>query len=559
MGRSLVPAVRRASCTAVLGAALAAAAAGGEDPHLALARTRLDDARTLLAAGKASDALLKFRDAWLNGLRWSPKPPTDPERMTLEARLKGELTAGAGHWMLLLDHEQPDVRRWAAWALGRAGDKRHLPALEARYREEPDPAVRVELVRSLSSGEHIESLATLESALDDRDPDVRAAALEGVTALRSPRLIALARRMLSDPQLEVRLAAAAALARHIEEAYPRDAPPAPGGAAEAAAPELLEGLKTALADGDARVRLAAARAAAHMSRALANGRASGPAEVLVAAQIDALFAAPNAQTVQVRSALVEGIARFDTAEAAQAMVRALQDPEDAVAAAAAAALGRMAPSQPEVVPFLIKMLKATDGTPSSDPRRSAAAAALAPLAEDPDVEAALLTVLTPDVAPAVARAALDALVRAERHSMLGAVQRLAQVLDPRHKEQRALRIAAIEAAARLGDRVPVRLLLQDLEHVDSAIQLDAAEALLRLGLPQGIPLLIRLLDHDETQLRERAFGALAPVEVESSDGFGYRPDLPRRECRGSILRWLRWWQEVKSCLRLPPRRDAEAG
>ena len=72
-----------------------------------------------------------------------------------------------------------DVRTRAAWALSEIGDGAAIPALRAALAKEQDADARKAEVRALiHSGERSDRLTEL---LESKDPEIRAAAIRGVT------------------------------------------------------------------------------------------------------------------------------------------------------------------------------------------------------------------------------------------------------------------------------------------------------------------------------------------------------------------------------------------
>jgi HEAT repeat protein len=146
----------------------------------------------------------------------------------------------------LRDDDEPDVRRWAAWALGRVSGTGAHDALASLPLSE-DPRVRVRAAAALAEAGDDRGVRLLSQALADDDHRGAAQAAEALGSATGAAATVALLRGVNDPREVVRAAATAALAGFRN---------GPHGAAVDAA------LRVRLADESALVRAAAAAALA---------------------------------------------------------------------------------------------------------------------------------------------------------------------------------------------------------------------------------------------------------------------------------------------------------
>lgn len=115
-------------------------------------------------------------------------------------------------YLTQLGDPDPDVRRNAAWNLGRFRDGHIAPALLAHVND-PNAAVRVRVVESLGNFTHEAVVGALIDALYDADSGVRAAAAHSLGNRADERAVPALIPRLSDPDDRVREAVADALGR----------------------------------------------------------------------------------------------------------------------------------------------------------------------------------------------------------------------------------------------------------------------------------------------------------------------------------------------------------
>jgi cyclophilin family peptidyl-prolyl cis-trans isomerase len=112
------------------------------------------------------------------------------------------------------------VRAEIAGALADAGDPTSLGILQGMLKD-PDPRVLPAVLEALRKAQGADAVATLREHLEHADFAVRAAAAEGLTALKatgeSASLAAAYRRSLPDTDIDARLALVAALALQKDE------------------------------------------------------------------------------------------------------------------------------------------------------------------------------------------------------------------------------------------------------------------------------------------------------------------------------------------------------
>jgi len=223
----------------------------------------------------------------------------------------------------------PEVRREAAWALGRQAAKGpEVAAALARALDDGDPAVRTEAARALAvAGADGAADARLIARLDDPRPEVRwaaAAALDarGVHGASDvPWLVRALRH--SDPYVRGFAAWTLGVA---------------GPEAAAAAPALQDALR----DSEPGVRALAARALGNLGR--------GDASVVAALADVVAHGAGEARWRALRALAKLGPS---AAPAVGAMAEALADRDEKVRREAALALDRVGPSASAAVPALV--------------------------------------------------------------------------------------------------------------------------------------------------------------------------------------------------------------
>ena len=312
--RELAPATqggRNIALGGILAAVVLCAAAVAYNPLLKsyyLSRVRIGDAKAAVSlADWGGSAVVPLREIVLSG----PEKPRRAAARGLAATAKRT----NGDYVLpemrqLLSNSDPSVRAAAAWALGRSGVGRCIAALET-VRNDPERAVRISAVRSLSSVADVRGLEFLLNAIEDEEPDVYQPAAEAVRKLSSkvkgaekPLLRALRKKL---PR--VRTTAAGALV---------------GFASRIDSGAVLD----LLGDASPAVRTSAVRILVRIGDERAR---RGIAETL------------RDEASQVRIEAIDACARLQSTLAAPEVARMLrEDPDEDVRSAAAAALAVLA-------------------------------------------------------------------------------------------------------------------------------------------------------------------------------------------------------------------------
>lgn len=385
-----------------------------------------------------------------------------------------------------------EIRPAALRALAKRGPAA-LPAIR-EFASDPDPRVRAQALSVLGK----DGVELLAAALADGDANVRRTAAMALRDCRAAALPALPglRRLLGDPQMEVRGAAASALAaigpaavKPLVEVLKTTDPRARESAVYAlreigpGAADALPALRDLEDDPDPAVRRATA---------LAFG-ALGPAA------LDPLVGMCRDKDASVRAAAA-GALRLLREAAAPALptLRALlRDPDDWVRIAAAKTVGTLGKDAEMAIPELADLLRR-----GSEPHRAAAAEALLSIG--------------PAAAPALARAATDPVkeTRDAAGDALGklgadAVPAVVALVDP--EDERVLRATA-EALARIGPPA-VPALTGLLGHASAAVRRDAAWALGTIGAParEAVPSLVAALDDKDRTVPPQAAWALGQI------------------------------------------------
>lgn len=388
------------------------------------------------------------------------------------------------------------VRRNAAEALGGTGEPGAIPALLARF-EDKDWSVRraaLLAIRRIGGA----GLIPLLQTLNDSDATMRQAALTALGALGEARAIQPVRSRLADPELRVRQAAAAALARLAMSQGRRD----PSTNASTSLPSLREAvlpLADCLADDSPTVRAAAATALGHIGDTAA---------------LPALLRRLADPEATVRSATAEALGRLAQSASVPGLRALLADSQSEVRQAAVAALGSI--GQTTALPDLIERLTdrewpvrlmaalslARVGTPALEALRSAIshsgqAGAMIPA----DTEALGLT----------GRAADEALADAVAWTIgQSGASALPVMTDWLAAAEPAIRRVALLAFGRLGDLSAVPLVAARLADPASVIRLSAVRALGWLGPPAAAEVVQRLTDL-EPEVRAAAAAALGRI------------------------------------------------
>ncbi len=106
----------------------------------------------------------------------------------------------------LLRHPNPDIRTLAAETLGKMGDPSNLPLLLSHYTNEAPATLKATILTAISRlarpGDPVSDI--IAAALGDKDPRVRANAVEAVERLRLPTTTRMLAPLLEDEDNRVR-------------------------------------------------------------------------------------------------------------------------------------------------------------------------------------------------------------------------------------------------------------------------------------------------------------------------------------------------------------------
>jgi HEAT repeat protein len=296
-------------------------------------------------ARAASDANERVRDAALTGL---PLFDTEEASALLVAaahhesvrtrtsaiRALGQTSGGTavlGELRAALGDESPWVRYYACQSLGRLRDDTATALIAARLTD-GSGQVQVAAVDALAHLRGPHAFEVLSATVGSSDPDLHRAALVALGISKRPEALPQLLAALSREDTATRLVALSALA-------------------ELGLPEVVPAIARAVDDRDEGVRVAAlgflsARTDMAATRALVALLLKAPErEALIQAlghpapgRIEAIGDAIASADDTTAAALLGSLARMNTAEATEAIRRALQSPNDAARRASASAL-----------------------------------------------------------------------------------------------------------------------------------------------------------------------------------------------------------------------------
>ena len=306
----------------------------------------------------------------------------------------------------------------------------------------------------------------LAAAVGDADEPVRRAAIEHLPYLDDPRVVQVLETAMQAESARTRVSAIRAVARLDD-------------------PAAAAALRGALDDPDSWVRY-------HAIRGLGERRDVGAAEALVRL-------ADEDRATPVRIAAVEAAGAIG-AGMAEHLARWASDPEHEIAAAALQGLGQAAEEQ-----TLRPLLDALRSEPGA--RRKAAVTALAAHGSA-DAVSALEWTASADPEMEMARAAVEGLAAVASTGGSGvspAVEALVSLLaDGRIRESVLMAIARLPAGT-------IPLLQRGLVHGVAAVRLATVEALARVRHPEATAVIEAVLDHQDAEIREAAVLALARI------------------------------------------------
>jgi HEAT repeat protein len=381
------------------------------------------------------------------------------------------------------------ARAEAAHALGLLGTPESVEALVGLALGAGSEATRRAAREALSRQGFAQSRRLLAAALEDRDEERRARAVEVMGALGGREGARQVLEALHDSASRVREMAIAALAGIEVEGSP-----------------AATGLIGELRNPDARVRAAAAR---HLGRA----RSAECAEGLVQALGD--------PEEEVRVSALEALGALGrlVRKHQGALTARLGDPSPRVREAAAAALNSLRGTWAEGgdVAELFRQ-----GSLSA-----AGAAALVDIAADGDLEPLLWALDNPKSADSLA-----AFLSGPGRGKLGA---LLTCLREAQERDRTRVVRALAQAARRGN--DTEAYLGELKAISPGVRLVGVEMAGMLGTAAAVEALIEVLEHDPVaEVRSRSASALGEASFDSPALGGQAQVMLREEVRAALLR-----------------------
>lgn len=402
----------------------------------------------------------------------------------------------------LLQHEDPDQRKFAADILAEARDPAAAPALVQRL-SDPDRNVQLSVAEALARVGGDDARRALERLLSTSDPLLKLAALDGLASLRHAPPLPVIVPLLDDPALR---RAAFRVLGLIRE------------------PVALERICRALSENKRGVREAGLVA-------LGSGGRTGDAETENALRakvkptpdlIAALKSALESESTQLRIGALVVVGAFREVSLAALVAEVARD--DALAAEVTGTLERLGAAGARALLQAMNNLSA--------PARAVAAEALVPLA-DPSLVAPLAELARSDE-PELELFAIKALGRSHSKDAIpilielldspaaaAAGRALVQLADPYHQEVlRALEAkvhqqatpAAVFALARVGGRAADKHLQLTLKDPDPSVRAASAEAASAVGGEESLELLRLALTDEESPVRAAAARALGRLE-----------------------------------------------
>lgn len=417
----------------------------------------------------------------------------------------------------------PEARLSAIWMMARLGERRAIHHLTSAL-EDKDPRIRAAAARALAQFQaDAGAVRSLIKALEDPEADVRLAAALSLGSLGDPAAVAPLAARLSDRDQRVSQAAAQSLARLGNQRATklltdslRDADwkvraraaAALSGAPQADSQEIMAELAQALNDRDPLVRYYArealivrgAAAVPHLIQVLRAGRESareGAARALVkigSPSVPELIAAAKDKMspAELKIACAWALGQIQDPRAIEPLAALLKDERYLVRREAGRALSKMGE------PAIAKLIELLHGAPA--PVREVAAEALG-AADSPRAVEALIQAIG-DSNENVIRAAVRALGQTKSDRAVGPLLALL-ASEP-------LGALAAEALAQLGQPA-VPGLMAALKDSRPTVRALAARALGEIAPGQAVPALIELAKGDSGSPKAEAIEALSKI------------------------------------------------
>jgi HEAT repeat protein len=321
------------------------------DDHAAV-RLAVIRALAALAHPGSAEPLASAMEALSRHRKESRAHHEDEEFEAISAALGSLKDAAVYPLLRLLESEDKEARRWAAHALGLAGDPRAVAPLAKRLSDNRSDARKASAL-ALGAIRDIGALDALIQALAHRDPETRRAAAIALGAIGSDKAVGPLCSVAEDPNEPVQLAVVEALGKI-------------GGFSAAA------GLRTVIDGGKKHVRDAAEAALNSLSlkpesaeeraaAAVLMGNFKAAAEEGDAARV-ALISAMNSRDPSRRQQAIEALQPLHSPQVVEPLQRALKDPNSAVRETALKVLVSLGPAS---VSGLIELISNYDPTVQS--------------------------------------------------------------------------------------------------------------------------------------------------------------------------------------------------
>ena len=407
-------------------------------------------------------------------------------------------------FLTLLDTTDPGLRHAAVIFLGKARERRAVPAIMSALTGDPSENLRCDAADALSKIGAPAAVPALTTALHSGADPVEYQAFLALKNLGAPARPALI-EALAHPNARIRRAAAKVFVSLQEprskpletkeppgprflapETLPKGPPPAQ------ADPAALPGLRLQLQDSDVGVRISAVGT---LSSWIGLSSDRGLEGVVPALEFALNDKAPGVRQIALKSLVgAGGPSRLPL------LFSFWSDPDDDVHRAAADELRRRA--KPADAPFFVEALH--DSRPN---RRASAASIIGIIGRQSEIPA--LLVALEDENGDVRKSAIEAL------AAIGATSAVSQVIAAldRALAERNSNVcrAAAQALGRFADSAAVPVLGLALDSQNFHVRLAAANALGAIGSPSALPSLAGILADPDTLLRVTAAKALAKI------------------------------------------------
>ncbi|MBD2362506.1 HEAT repeat domain-containing protein [Anabaena minutissima FACHB-250] len=397
----------------------------------------------------------------------------------------------------LLEDEDSDVRRRAAYALGEIKSEAAIPRL-IQLLEDEDSDVRAGAADALGGIKSEAAIPGLIQLLEHGNSDVRRSIASALGEIKSEAAIPHLIKLIEDEDSFVRYSAASAL-REIKS--------------EAAIPGLIQLLE----HGNSDVRISAAStlkeiksesAIPGLIQLLEHGNSdvrriasSALEKIKWEAAIFRLIQLLEHGNSDVRRSAAYALEKIKWEAAIPRLIQLLEDEDFKVRISAASALGEI--KSEAAIPRLIQLLEDEDFEV-----RINAASALGKIKSEAAIPG--LIQLLEHGNSDVRRSAASVLGKIKSEA---AIPGLIQLLEDEDFE---VRYIAASALGEIKSEAAIPGLIQLLEHVNSDVRISAASALGEIKSEAAIPRLIQLLENGNTDVRISAASALGKIKSEAA-------------------------------------------